>query len=104
MKSNTYRGGEENEKFRNTKSDSMLLLPEANPLPKPTKQKSTSQRFEPTSDEISIEKSIDEIFRTTKYDQPHRQSSHEASPLPKPTKQESSSDEISIEKSIDKIF
>jgi hypothetical protein len=71
MKSNTYRGGEENEKFRTTKSDSphrqsspdsVFLLPEASPLPKPTKQKSTSQRFEPTSDEISIEKSIDEIF------------------------------------------
>jgi len=75
MKSNTYRGGikpyEENEKFRNTKSDqphrqsspgSVFLLPEASPLPQPTKQKSTSQRFEPTSDEISIEKSIDEIF------------------------------------------
>jgi hypothetical protein len=75
MKSNTYRGGikpyEENEKFINTKSDpphrqsspdSVFLLPEASPLPKPTKQKSTSQRFEPTSDEINIEKSIDEIF------------------------------------------
>jgi hypothetical protein len=72
MKSNTYRGGikpyEENEKFRNTKSDrqsspdSVFLLPEASPLPKPTKQKSTSKRHKPTSDEISIEKSIDEIF------------------------------------------
>jgi len=72
MNSNIYRGGikpyEENEKFRNTKPhrqsspDSVFLLPEASPLPKPTKQKSTSQRFEPTSDEISIEKSIDEIF------------------------------------------
>jgi hypothetical protein len=72
MNSNIYRGGikpyEENEKFRTTKSDrqsspdSVFLLPEASPLPKSTKQKSTSQRFEPTSDEINIEKSIDEIF------------------------------------------
>jgi hypothetical protein len=77
MKANTYRGGikpyEEIKKFRNTKSDplhrqsspdSVFLLPEASPLivPQPTKQKSASQRFEPTSDEISIEKSIDEIF------------------------------------------
>jgi hypothetical protein len=40
----------------------VFLLPEESPLPQSTKQKSTSQRFEPTSDEISIEKSIDEIF------------------------------------------
>jgi len=133
MKSNTYSGGikpyEENEKFRNTKSDSphrqsspdsVFLLPDASQLPKLTKQKSTSQRFEPTSDEISIEKSIDEKFRTTKSDQPHRQSSPDSVFLlpeasPQPTEQKSTSQrfeptsdeiniEISIEKSIDKIF
>jgi len=72
MKSNTYSGGikpyEEITESINTKSDrqsspdSVLLRPEASPLPQLTKQKSTSQRFEPTSDEINIEKSIDEIF------------------------------------------
>ena len=75
MKSNTYRGGIKpyekitesiNTKFdpphRQSSPDSVFLLPEESPLPQPTKQKSTSQRFEPTSDEINIEKSIDEIF------------------------------------------
>lgn len=73
MNSNIYRGGEEKEKFKTTKSnpphrqslpDSMLLLPPAGPqiVPQPSKQKSTSKRHKPTSDEISIEKSIDEIF------------------------------------------
>jgi hypothetical protein len=73
MNSNIYRGGEEKEKFRTTKSnpphrqyspDSVFLPLHASSLivPQPTKQKSVSQRHKPTSDEISIEKSIDEIF------------------------------------------
>jgi len=71
MNSNIYRGGEEKEKFRTTKSnpphrqsssESEFLLPHATLLLKPTKQKSASKRHKPTSDEISIEKSIDEIF------------------------------------------